>query len=82
MRLHRGTMPKKVRELKAMLLKAGFFYIPAKGSHGKWRHPNLSQAIIIADKDGSDAKRYLEKQVAQALQALSEQEDNSSEEES
>jgi predicted RNA binding protein YcfA (HicA-like mRNA interferase family) len=75
-------MPKKIRELKAILLKAGFFYVPAKGSHGKWRHPSLSQAIIIADKDGDDAKRYLEKQVKQALQALSGREDNSSEEES
>jgi predicted RNA binding protein YcfA (HicA-like mRNA interferase family) len=75
-------MPKKVRELKAILLKAGFFYVPAKGSHGKWRHPNLSQSIIIADKDGSDAKRYLEKQVEQAIQALAALEDNSSEEES
>jgi predicted RNA binding protein YcfA (HicA-like mRNA interferase family) len=75
-------MPKKIRELKAILLKAGFFYIPAKGSHGKWRHPNLSQVIIIADKDGADAKRYLEKQVEQALIALSEREDHSSEEES
>jgi predicted RNA binding protein YcfA (HicA-like mRNA interferase family) len=80
--MNRGTMPKKVRELKAILLKVGFVYIPAKGSHGKWRHPNLFQAIIIAGKDGSDAKRYLEKQVAQAIQALSDQEGNSSEEES
>jgi antitoxin HicB len=51
-------MPKTIRELKAILLKAGFFYVPAKGSHGKWRHPNLAQSIIIADKDGGEIMNY------------------------
>lgn len=63
-------MPKKIRELKSLLLQAGFTYKPAKGSHSKWIHPLLSQAIIIAGKDGSDAKPYLEKQVNQALAEL------------
>jgi predicted RNA binding protein YcfA (HicA-like mRNA interferase family) len=48
-------MPKKIRELKSLLLKAGFFYKPAKGSHSKWIHPKLPKAIIIAAKDGDDA---------------------------
>jgi predicted RNA binding protein YcfA (HicA-like mRNA interferase family) len=63
-------MPKKIRELKSLLLKAGFVVKPARGSHSKWIHPKLSQAIMIAGKDGSDAKRYLEKQVNQALAEL------------
>ncbi|MBW4623510.1 MAG: type II toxin-antitoxin system HicA family toxin [Cyanosarcina radialis HA8281-LM2] len=63
-------MPKKIRELKKLLLKAGFTYKPAKGSHSKWLHPKLSKGIIIAGKDGSDAKPYLEKQVNDALEAL------------
>ncbi len=63
-------MPKKIRELKSLLLKAGFTYKPAKGSHTKWFHPLLSQAIIIPGKDGSDAKSYLEKQVKEALANL------------
>jgi predicted RNA binding protein YcfA (HicA-like mRNA interferase family) len=63
-------MPKKIRELKTLLVKAGFTVQPAKGSHSKWIHPKLSQTIIIAGKDGSDAKRYLEKQVNDALEAL------------
>ncbi|BAY25853.1 YcfA family protein [Calothrix sp. NIES-2100] len=63
-------MPKKIRELKSLLLQAGFTYKPAKGSHSKWIHPQLPQAIIIAGKDGSDAKPYLEKQVNQALEQL------------
>jgi predicted RNA binding protein YcfA (HicA-like mRNA interferase family) len=63
-------MPKKIRELKRLLLQAGFTYKPAKGSHSKWIHPLLPQTIIIAGKDGSDAKAYLEKQVNEALAEL------------
>lgn len=63
-------MPRKIRELKSLLLQAGFSYKPAKGSHSKWTHPLLPQAIIIAGKDGSDAKPYLEKQVNEALAEL------------
>lgn len=49
-------MPKEIRELKSLLLQAEFIYKPAKGSHSKWMHPQLPKAIIIAGKDGSDAK--------------------------
>lgn len=65
-------MPKKIRELKSLLLKAGFIYQPAKGSHSKWTHPKSPKAIIIAGKDGEDTKRYLEKQVNDALEKLKE----------
>ena len=68
-------MPKKIRELKSLLKKAGFTVQPAKGSHSKWTHPKLSQSIIIAGKDSSDARSYLEKQVMDALKKLN-QEDN------
>ena len=68
-------MPKKIRELKSLLKKAGFIVQPAKGSHSNWTHPKLSQSIIIAGKDGSDARSYLEKQVMDALKKLN-QEDN------
>ncbi|MDF5729649.1 MAG: type II toxin-antitoxin system HicA family toxin [Rhizonema sp. PD38] len=71
-------MPKKIRELKSLLLQAGFTYQPAKGSHSKWIHPKLPKAIIIAGKDGSDAKLYLEKQVNYALEQLKEIEDKES----
>ncbi len=63
-------MPKKIRELKSLLLKAGFVVQSAQGSHSKWTHPKLSTTIMIAGKDSSDARLYLEKQVNQALQAL------------
>lgn len=63
-------MPKKIREIKSMLLKAGFTFRPGKGSHVVWSHPNLSKSIIIAGKDGSDARLYLEKQVNDSLEQL------------
>ena len=68
-------MPKKIREIKAMLRKAGFKYDPGKGSHSKWKHPKLDSYIVIARKDGADAPRYLEKQVADILKVLKDQED-------
>ena len=69
-------MPRKIRELKSLLLKAGFTYKPAKGSHTKWLHHKLSQSIIIAGQDGSDAKPYLEKQVDAALEDLKRMEES------
>lgn len=69
-------MPRKIRELKSLLLKAGFTYKAAKGSHSKWLHPKLSQSIIMAGQDGSDAKPYLEKQVDAALEDLKRMEES------
>ena len=63
-------MTKKIRELKSMLLKAGFTSESAKGSHSKWSHPKLFRKIIISGKDSSDAKTYLEKQVKEVLAEL------------
>ncbi len=63
-------MPKKIRELKSMLLRAGYTSESAKGSHSKWSHPKLSKKIVISGKDGSDAKTYLEKQINEALEEL------------
>jgi hypothetical protein len=44
-------MPKKIRELKAMLLKASFTYRQGKGSHTNWTQPSLANVIAIARKD-------------------------------
>ena len=63
-------MPKKIRELKSILLKAGYTSESAKGSHSKWSHPKLAKKIIISGKDGNDAKTYLEKQINEALEEL------------
>lgn len=63
-------MPLKIRQLKAILLEAGFTSTPGKGSHVKWQHPLSNKLIVIARQDGEDAPRYLEKQVRMALQEL------------
>jgi predicted RNA binding protein YcfA (HicA-like mRNA interferase family) len=63
-------MPKKIRELKATLERAGFTYRSGKGSHTVWSHPLLPYSLTISGKDGSDADRYQEKDVKNALQDL------------
>ncbi|MGK7885213.1 MAG: type II toxin-antitoxin system HicA family toxin [Crocosphaera sp.] len=63
-------MPKKIRELKSMLLKAGFNYRSGKGSHTVWSHPLLTYSLTLSGKDGADADRYQEKDVKNALKNL------------
>lgn len=63
-------MPKKIRELKAILLKAGFNYRSGKGSHTIWCHPLLTYSLTLSGKDGADAYRYQEKDVKNALKDL------------
>ena len=65
-------MPKKIRELKAMLFKAGCISEPGKGSHTKWKHPLINRKIVLSCKDGADAKRYQEKEVMQLLKDIKE----------
>jgi predicted RNA binding protein YcfA (HicA-like mRNA interferase family) len=65
-------MPRKIRELKSLLLKAGFIQEPGKGSHTKWFHPLLPGKLILSGKDGADAKLYQEKDIATVLQRLAE----------
>ncbi|MEH2407946.1 type II toxin-antitoxin system HicA family toxin [Nostoc sp.] len=66
-------MPKKIRELKAILLKTGFVYRPAKASHTFWTYPLIpDKPVTIARKDGDDAPRYLEKQGNRVLKQLGE----------
>ena len=68
-------MPKKIRELKAMLRQAGFELKRTRGSHERWIHPNLSELpITIAGKASNDAKPYLEKLVNSALNTLNDKE--------
>ncbi|NEP77452.1 MAG: type II toxin-antitoxin system HicA family toxin [Okeania sp. SIO3B3] len=74
-------MPKKIRELKSMLRKAGFIYRSAKGSHTRWVHPLLpNEPITIAGRDGDDAKVYIEKEVNRKLKMLKTIEEQESEE--
>ncbi len=72
-------MPKKIRELKQMLHQAGFIEIPGKGSHTNWIHPLYAGKVTISGKDGTDAKRYQEKAVQQAIEEGEGKQQNDSE---
>jgi predicted RNA binding protein YcfA (HicA-like mRNA interferase family) len=63
-------MPKKIRELKQILRKAGFTEIFGKGSHTNWTHPCYLGKLTISGQDGADAKRYQEKDVSLAIQEV------------
>jgi predicted RNA binding protein YcfA (HicA-like mRNA interferase family) len=65
-------MPKKVRELKAMLRKAGFFVRAGNGSHAVREHPDISNEIVISGKDGDGARPYQELDVRKILRKLKE----------
>jgi len=68
-------MPKKIRELKSMLRKAGFECQRIRGSHELWLHRSLPEfPVTLAGKDSKDAKPYLEKLVYRALQKLEKKE--------
>ena len=62
-------MPKKIRELKSMLVKAGFELMPkrGKGSHAIYQYPGTTIRVNLPGKDGADAKSYSEKQVKEAI---------------
>ena len=64
-------MPRKIRQLKAELRRAGFQDRGGRGSHTNWVHPWLPGVrITIAGQDGDDARAYNEDEVSDALAAL------------
>lgn len=65
-------MPRKIRELKAQIMREGFIYLPkrGKGSHQRWRHPLSEKTLTVPGKDGDDVPLYLEKQLAKLLTIL------------
>jgi predicted RNA binding protein YcfA (HicA-like mRNA interferase family) len=63
-------MPKKIRELKQILRKAGFTQISGKGSHTNWIHPYYLGKLTVSGQDSDDAKRYQEKDVNLAIQEI------------
>lgn len=67
-----GVVPRKVRELAADYLRAGFRPVKkqGKGSHRKYRHPLLPGSILLAGQDGADAKPYQEQELRDALEKL------------
>jgi len=65
-----GIVPRKIRELKSALQRAGCVCENAKGSHAKWSHPAVSDKLILSGNDGADAKPYQEKMVANFLHTI------------
>ncbi len=64
-------MPRKLRQLKADLRRAGFVNRGGKGDHTNWQHPELpGMRITLAGNDGNDAQHYQEEDVRRALNAL------------
>jgi predicted RNA binding protein YcfA (HicA-like mRNA interferase family) len=65
-------VPQKIRDLLRALKSAGFNEISGagKGSHRKLVHPKYSGAVTVSGNPGDDAKRYQEKQVAQAIEEV------------
>lgn len=61
-------MPRKIRELKRDLRRAGFDSRSGKGSHTFWRHPLLPRTkVALSGQDGDDADQYQEEHVRDAL---------------
>jgi hypothetical protein len=58
-------MPRKVRELKADLKRAGYRQLPrrGKGSHTVWKHLLVAGSLPLSGADGDDAKPYQEEDV-------------------
>jgi len=63
-------VPRKIRELKAQLQKAGCVCENVRGSHAKWSHHEVSGKLILSGNDGADAKPYQEKMVTNYLRAI------------
>ena len=75
-------MPRKIRQLKADLRRAGFGMRPGKGDHTVWRHPLVPRVKVVLDgKDDADARHYQEEELADALGALREAERQAAERE-
>jgi predicted RNA binding protein YcfA (HicA-like mRNA interferase family) len=63
-------MPRKIRELIAELLAAGFTDRGGKGSHRNFTHHRCQRPVTISGKPGHDAKIYQERLVRQVLEEI------------
>lgn len=61
-------MPRKIRELIAELLAAGFLDRGGRGSHRNFKHPKVGRPITISGNPGDDAKPYQEHAVRRAIE--------------
>lgn len=69
-------MPRKIRQLKADLRRAGYHEAKkrGKGSHSVWRHPLVPDAVNLSGHDGADARDYQESMVQDFVERAGEAE--------
>ena len=61
-------MPRKLRQLRAALRRAGWTIVRQAGSHQIWKHALLpGQEVNVAGQDGADAHNYQERDVREAV---------------
>ncbi|MCD6028189.1 MAG: hypothetical protein K0S78_363 [Thermomicrobiales bacterium] len=62
-------MPRKIRQLRSDLRKAGFVLVPkrGKGSHTVWADPITKTSVTVSGADGDDAQYYQEQDVREAI---------------
>jgi predicted RNA binding protein YcfA (HicA-like mRNA interferase family) len=66
-------MPRKIRQLKVDLRKAGAYQASQEGSHTKWKHSLVPESmLILSGHDGEDAKPYQERAVRDLLRKIAE----------
>jgi len=61
-------MPKKIREVENLVLKAGWNNRGGKGSHRNYVHSITDAVVTICGRAGDDCPRYLERQITKALE--------------
>jgi predicted RNA binding protein YcfA (HicA-like mRNA interferase family) len=62
-------MPRKVRQLMADLVRAGFVNRGGKGSHRNFTHPK-GLRVTVSGNPGDDAKPYQERDIRHVLEAV------------
>ena len=69
-------MPRKIRQLKADLRRAGYREMKKRGagSHSMWKHPLVADPINLSGHDGADARDYQEKMVQDFVERAQEAE--------
>ena len=66
-------MPRKIRQLKADLRRAGASVVRQWGAHATWQHPAIPGVLVeLAGHDGDDAQAYQERDVRDALRRIAE----------
>ena len=63
-------MPRKERDIRRDLRKAGFSERPRKCDHTIFSHPLVPNPVSVDGRDGADAERYDERNLREALATL------------